>query len=51
MLAHGADIRVVQEVLGHVSIATTQLYTRLSQDHLRASYQRAHPRAGGVADG
>jgi len=51
MLAHGADIRVVQEVLGHVSIATTQLYTRLSQDHLRASYLRAHPRAGGVAGG
>jgi integrase/recombinase XerD len=51
MLAHGADIRVVQEVLGHVSIATTQLYTRLSQDHLRASYLRAHPRAGGVGDG
>jgi integrase/recombinase XerD len=45
MLAHGADIRVVQEVLGHVSIATTQLYTKLSQDHLRASYLRAHPRA------
>ena len=36
MLAHGADIRVVQEVLGHVSIATTQIYTRLSQDHLRS---------------
>ena len=51
MLAHGADIRVVQEVLGHVSIATTQLYTRLSRDHLRASYQRAHPRAGGVTGG
>ncbi len=45
MLAHGADIRVVQEVLGHVSISTTQLYTKLSQDHLRASYQRAPPRA------
>jgi integrase/recombinase XerD len=51
MLAHGADIRVVQEVLGHVSIATTQLYTRLSQDHLRASYLRAHPRAGRRGDG
>jgi integrase/recombinase XerD len=51
MLAHGADIRVVQEVLGHVSIATTQLYTLLSQDHLRASYLRAHPRAGGVKGG
>lgn len=48
MLAHGADIRVVQEVLGHVSIATTQIYTRLSQDHLRSAYQRAHPRAGGA---
>jgi integrase/recombinase XerD len=45
MLAHGADIRVVQELLGHVSIATTQIYTKLSQDHLRASYERAHPRA------
>ncbi len=45
MLAHGADIRVVQELLGHVSIATTQLYTKLSQDHLRSSYERAHPRA------
>ncbi|HEV3280347.1 MAG TPA: site-specific tyrosine recombinase [Acidimicrobiales bacterium] len=45
MLAHGADIRVVQELLGHVSIATTQIYTKLSQDHLRSSYERAHPRA------
>ncbi|MGA2836005.1 MAG: site-specific tyrosine recombinase XerD [Acidimicrobiales bacterium] len=51
MLAHGADIRVVQEVLGHVSIATTQIYTRLSQDHLRSSYERAHPRAGGAGGG
>ncbi len=46
MLAHGADIRVVQELLGHVSIATTQIYTKLSQDHLRRSYDLAHPRAG-----
>jgi integrase/recombinase XerD len=45
MLAHGADIRIVQEVLGHVSIATTQIYTKLSQEHLRQSYLRAHPRA------
>lgn len=45
MLAHGADIRVVQELLGHVSIATTQIYTKLSQDHLRSAYERAHPRA------
>jgi integrase/recombinase XerD len=45
MLAHGADIRVVQELLGHVSIATTQLYTRLSSEHLRGAYESAHPRA------
>jgi len=46
MLDHGADIRVVQEVLGHVSIATTQIYTKLSQEHLRNTYDLAHPRSG-----
>jgi integrase/recombinase XerD len=45
MLAHGADIRVVQELLGHVSIATTQIYTAVSVASLQREYQNAHPRA------
>jgi integrase/recombinase XerD len=49
MLAHGADIRVVQELLGHVSIGTTQLYTKVSAEHLRSAYESAHPRAGSWA--
>jgi integrase/recombinase XerD len=49
MLDHGADIRVVQEVLGHVSIATTQIYTKLSKEHLRSTYDLAHPRSGAFA--
>jgi integrase/recombinase XerD len=45
LLAGGADVRVVQELLGHSSVATTQLYTLVTADTLRDMYTTAHPRA------